>query len=337
MNLAWVHYRGFGAWLDQSQGANEARGFFKTAYYLREALREVGSVVDTGEGVAAHPKLHLHVCPPAQFRPIPNKRNWLFTMWEGPVLPPSVANVVAVAERTVVPSRFCATAWLRSGLVADVVPLGVPAAYTEAPIERPVLRLAGRPVRFLWVGSKQIRKGWQLLPMGWALALPRFLFGATLTMKTVGDGSTASSGGVTVDQRDLDERELFELYAAHDVLLSTSFAEGFGLPVLEGMAAGCLAAAPRHSGLADFVGPETALVVRCDLEGTANYGGAFRWRVPSPRAVASSMVTAERSWGTFGLETIRRRGVGLARSMTWSATAASLLSLMADDARMEAA
>jgi len=58
----------------------------------------------------------------------------------------------------------------------------------------------------------------------------------------------------------LDERQLNAIYNAADVLISTSFGEGWGLPLTEAMAAGTAVAGPRHSSVAELLGDDRGIL-----------------------------------------------------------------------------
>jgi glycosyltransferase involved in cell wall biosynthesis len=68
----------------------------------------------------------------------------------------------------------------------------------------------------------------------------------------------------------VDEETLSSLYSHTDLLLLLSLEEGFGLPVLEGMAAGVPVLAANTSSLPEIVGDAGILVDPLDTEGIAD-------------------------------------------------------------------
>ena len=58
-----------------------------------------------------------------------------------------------------------------------------------------------------------------------------------------------------------DVADLEALYRSAHAVFSLSSGEGFGLPLLEALAAGCLVIAPRYSGPLDFLSDENALLI----------------------------------------------------------------------------
>ena len=166
------------------------------------------------------------------------------------------------------------------------------------------------------------RKGWELIAPAWQKAFTTS-DRVQLTVKTVGDGSLKKlyGGRIVIDMRDLDEKELFELYQSTDVFLFPSFGEGFGLPALEAMASGALVIAPAISGLTEFVSAKTALLVELGAPVVADYGGLYKARFPTVDGLTRAMRVAAVNWGTSGLELLRANGVYVARQFTWERTA----------------
>jgi glycosyltransferase involved in cell wall biosynthesis len=58
----------------------------------------------------------------------------------------------------------------------------------------------------------------------------------------------------------LDEHQLNAIYNAADVLISTSFGEGWGLPLTEAMAAGTAVAGPRHTSIGELLADDRGIL-----------------------------------------------------------------------------
>ncbi len=58
-------------------------------------------------------------------------------------------------------------------------------------------------------------------------------------------------------------KDMAPLYKASDCLVSASSFEGFGLPMLESLAAGCQVIAPRCSGQMDFLNDDNSFLINC--------------------------------------------------------------------------
>ncbi len=102
------------------------------------------------------------------------------------------------------------------------------------------------------------------------------------------------------------------LYAGAEMLVLPSFYEGFGLPALEAMAAGCPVVASSTSGLEEVVGSAGILV--------DPLGPVVEWSRAIERMARSSGLRNE----------LREKGVFRAREYRWSACAKATLDLLYD-------
>lgn len=326
MNVSWRQYA--------FPLGGQARGYLSSAFYLHRALKAAlgPALSETGDD-GGHAHTVLHYCPPHFFQRVRGKRNVLFSMWESPVLPPKIRESLAAADVRLVPSTFCRDVWRTHGLDSTVVPLGIAPEFLDLDPGRPIVDET-RQKRVLWVGSKSQRKGWGLVGAVWAAAWSGVVGArASLRIKTIGDGSVGEvqqngrplDAPVVIDQRDLEPAEMLALYAEADVILSTSFSEGFGLPVLEAMAAGALAIVPQAPGLEDFATHHAAIVAPLTEECVVNYGVAnVQMKYADPKRLGGLLRRAIEGWGTPAVEAIRATGAAKARRMTWDATAAAV-------------
>lgn len=146
----------------------------------------------------------------------------------------------------------------------EVVPNGVDEVWGRAAAVRP----ARPPERLLYVGNLKAHKN--IARLLDAIELVRRRSNRDVTLEVVGQaggfraglesstaGRLASSPWVTCHGR-IDDTRLRELYAAAGALVFPSLYEGFGLPVLEAMAAGCPVLASRQGALVEVGGPEGA-------------------------------------------------------------------------------
>lgn len=311
--IAWRHYP-----YDANSGV--ARGYLSSAYFLYHTLRAVlGPGLFDCIDMPAKPRVHLHYCPPHLFIPTPDKFNVLFTMWEGDVLPDYVVHSLRMADQLLVPSTYCQTVWASHGLKAEVVPLGLAQEYILASADRGTV--TARRLRFTGVGSMIGRKGWDLLAAAWEFAFGQIHPDADveLYIKTIGTGQVTRhfGGRIIIDQRDFEPVDMLKLYMSSDVVVSSSYGEGFGLPILEGMAAGCLAVAPHSGGLADFVGDDTALLVKRSEAKVVTYGENYKTQIASPKDLGWALAEAYKGWGTPEIEKLRQAGTTLAKRFSW--------------------
>lgn len=337
MKLAWKHY--------PIPATGEGRGYLTAAFNIYTSLKERGDVelFDCGpggltpDGGRIHNKAVLHFCPPHMFIPVEGKNNILFSMWETDVVPPDIVPFLAAADVRIVPSRYCQAVFANHGLDSEVAPLGIIDALASVDGSRSTISApgVGRRRRFLFVGSRSLRKGWPILSPAWRMAFERNAADVQLYIKTIADDSAQRTvreeydGHVVIDQRDLDVKELCEVYLSADVFLFPSFGEGFGLPALEAMALGCLVIAPETGGLTEFVGDTTALVLAKSGTRRVTYGVNIMAKVPTPGDLVPLLRIAYDSWGTPQLEAIRNNGMRVARKFTWGSTAARIAEIAA--------
>ncbi len=193
-----------------------------------------------------------------------------------------------------------------------VTPHGVDPIFREVPSEEQVdaalrrLRLPRGGI--LYVGSAEKRKNLLTLVMAY-LALGRRRRLPPLVL--AGPGSDWSRGGSQVGPQImatgyLDRADVRALLAASATLVLPSLEEGFGLPVVEAMAAGLPVVCSHGSALAEVAGDAASLVDPHDVNGLAH---ALE-RVLEDRALAAELV---------------RRGLERSRAFEWGDTAARTL------------
>ncbi|MBM4268628.1 MAG: glycosyltransferase family 4 protein [Deltaproteobacteria bacterium] len=158
------------------------------------------------------------------------------------------------ADRVIVASSFSRECMIRDGVPGErvvVVPYGVD---LERFRPEPVRDLTRRPLRALFVGQVGQRKG-----ISYLLEAMRRLGSHPVELTIAGEvmGSApglreACSERVHLAGR-VAERELARLFASADVFVLPSLVEGFGLVLLEAMAAGLPILATPHSAAPDLV------------------------------------------------------------------------------------
>lgn len=213
------------------------------------------------------------------------------TMWESSRLPRDWADRLNRAAAVVVPSRYVREVMLASGVLRPlfVVPEGVDPA---------VHHLLHRPERetttTLVVAAGGRRKHLAEAVAGWLLAFAEDPC-ARLVIKTSPGTDVPFAGDprVSVLTDSLTTRGLAALYRAADVLLALG-SEGFGLPLVEGMATGLPVVALSSEGQADVCreAPDLVLTVPPRFFEEADdpgYGRCGVRGVPNPEDVAARL------------------------------------------------
>jgi glycosyltransferase involved in cell wall biosynthesis len=300
-------------------------GYRTLAGNLRAALTALGTT-----WVAEGPAVILHVCPAHLFLPVDGMPNALLTMWEADQLPPDVVTAANRADLVLVPCRQNARAFRWSGVRRPirVVPLGLGEAHTvPAPPKRTVG--PGAPFRFLWVGQPNVRKGFDLVAEAFVRAFPDPAARVALTFKTNTNGAPVfhvEHGRVAVIAEPYDEPAMAALYRSAHAFVFPTRGEGFGLPVLEAMAAECLVLAPPIGGVADLIDPATAWLLDWRMV-MAEYGIP----VSVPEVPVGVLISAMQAAVFRYAETaaLRARARARALTFTWAQTAAGVLAALA--------
>lgn len=310
------------AWALDIAGRGDAYGYTMVSRSLKAALESRGVVWDT-----AAPTV-LHVCPPHVFEPVPGRRNIWMTMWECERIDAADIAATRRAHLLLVPCDANRT-WLRwSGVRCPirVVPLGLDPAHLTAAATSP----PARPMRALWCGAPSLRKGWDVLARAFGLAFPDAGRGqdVELVVKSTTTGAPFrwEQPGVRIIVEDYSVEALADLYRSAHIFAFPTRGEGFGLTVLEAMAAGCLVLAPAIAGLAEFFDGRVGWPLPW-RRAEARYGEVQSVpEVPAP-ALAGALRRAVLDYPTTGA--LRARARARAQAFTWDAAAARVLHALA--------
>jgi glycosyltransferase involved in cell wall biosynthesis len=176
-----------------------------------------------------------------------------------------VVRHASLAKAVLTDSNFCHDDVIaRLGIPEDrvfTVPLGVDTACwtAEAPRDREVERALGEARYVLSVGTTARRKNLEILPEMWETVRARdrgvglVRVGALLGSDVRRRLDAVLGRDLLVELGNVGEERLAGIYRHAEVFVMPSLIEGFGLPVLEALAAGCAVAAsdiPPHREVA---------------------------------------------------------------------------------------
>ena len=235
-------------------------------------------------------------------------------------------RAAAAADRIVTISEFSRREISRYlGVEAEkiqVMPLGVDANWFS-PVAAERLDTTAAP-RLLYVGSDDTRKNLRRLMEAMVILHRQLDCPATLTCCGLGEAATAKYAPLLQDAGIADfvtlpgflpDEELRKLYTAADLFVFPSLYEGFGLPILEAMAAGLPVVSSRSASLPE-VGGEAA--VYCDAANSAELAAAIHetWRDEPLR------------------QQLRRDGLLRAARFTWAGSARELRELFVRESKI---
>lgn len=216
--------------------------------------------------------LTVSMLPPYYVKKVPG-RQWLFTMCEGSLVPPSWIDCIhdAGIEMVVVPCEHNAKAYRGSGLLTPitVIPGGTdPDEFSllekSYPVQRHQLDISrlSSPYTFLTFSDRGFRKGWEEAWNAFYVAFG----GKTTGIRDVRliikgrPGKKRTTTQVMAASNDLDSRVIYdhesyedlrELYRRADCLVLPSRSEGWGMPHRECAMMGIPTITQRYSGLDD--------------------------------------------------------------------------------------
>ncbi len=240
--------------------------------------------------------------------------------WEESRVPPEmVRDFNRYLNGVGVTSSFVADVLRRSGvdIPIRVVANGVVPPDPRATVSTPELE-GLRAFRFLNIGSAFPRKGLDVLLRAYFAGFDGSS-DVSLVLKTF--PNPHNEAGALLQQlrashphppdvrwidRDLSDDEVQGLYNLASCYVHPARGEGFGLPVAEAMASGVPVISLEHSGLADFVCPETAITIPFQVEKALTHFDlpGSTWAEPDQDQLESAM---RRLAGDPDAEAVRQR------------------------------
>jgi len=194
---------------------------------------------------------------PPLLAPVEGQRNIALVYHEWSRMPEPWIKRLHCFNRVWVTSRYNADVLRHSGYHGPLDQL--PALLEISDFRQKSDWSAAEPFRFLSVGEWHFRKGYHLLSAAFSRAFPDNEPVELHIKTTSGTEHDFDDGRIRLLNQRLDEQAMRDLYSEYDAYITTSLAEGLGLPVGEAMAAGLPVAASNWGGLTEFTGEGRAL------------------------------------------------------------------------------
>lgn len=194
--------------------------------------------------------------------------------WEESAVPEHTIQLLAKNFDTIIsPTRTVTNALLDSGLPLPIATIGQPVDIEPYSALANVRQPRGREIRFLHVSSCFKRKGVDVLLEAWSKAFTS-ADPVRLIIKTFPNPHNdveqqlerlkernPDLAAVDIVNRDVEQQELLQYYAAADVMVLPSRGEGYNLPALEAMASGLPLIVTGHGGQRDFCSDREARLI----------------------------------------------------------------------------
>lgn len=329
-------------WVIKADGTERgnALGYATANRRMREALSKVADLTEDAP-------VAVHFGVPQLFKPIPGKRNLLFTMYESARLPDEWPEGFARSDAVVVPSVFCRDIFRpHTDKPIYVCPLGVDLEnYTYKKRQWPK---PGETFRWLYVGAPNQRK-WSLLEDLYRHMLRR-MERTELYIKTTNarvqainllahagtldsfDGEVVKGDGgrFTVDNRYLSPTEMRDLYwSAHGFIFPT-VGEGWGLTPLEAQATGLAPIVTAYSGHMDFCTTTNSYPIKYRMEEHLSVDQKRTTIVAMPDMLDAMRSVADIVMDWHGAQQRGKAAASTAKRYSWEAAASALLHIVAD-------
>ena len=251
---------------------------------------ELRALLAGSHGSSAGPVLWLGWPESARAHVGGTRELFLNTMWESDALPPGWAEAINDARGVVVPSRHVAKVFRREGVSVpvEVVPQGAdPALYPY--VERP----EREGITTLVVGVLVPRKHVAEAVAGWQRAFAGDPAARLILKGKLGQSYAIDDPRIEVAGATDPTRGIAHTYARADVLLALGN-EGFGLPLVEGMATGLPVVALNSEGQRDVCADAGELVLdvppeRWERCADTHFGPVGVRGVPGVAAVAERL------------------------------------------------
>ncbi len=218
-------------------------GYGHAGFKVAECLTKMGHRLTYQNPKA---KLQINFSQPTNYKLHRNQYQIGYTPWESTVIPESWRERINSCDEFWTTSQWCKDVYENNGFkVSNVFPHGID------PMWSPKKREYTNVIKFLHVGEPAERKGGQDTVNAFIKAFgnnPNY----TLTIKAhkssvlrVYDREGSILGlphemysNIKLDERELEDNELVDMYHQHDVMIYPTYGEGFGFIPFQALATG---------------------------------------------------------------------------------------------------
>ncbi len=219
-------------------------------------------------------KVGLLYSYPTTITSMQNDVRLVMTMFESDHIPEDWPEYLKMADEVIVPSKWCADVFAKSGINCTVVPLGYNDRVFKY-IERDIPVEKEDVFTFVHYNSFNMRKGFSEVFAAFTEEF-KTTEPVKLILKTIDPRPPlpiikSQYPNIDVIAGKLTEKELCDLLGTANCMVYPSRGEGFGITPLEAMATGLPAIVPNAHGISEYFNSNYMLEVKVEKESPALY------------------------------------------------------------------